>query len=86
MYYLVLPSLQARQRLIAHLMSADILSVFHYVPLHASKMGREYGGKPGDCPVAEDLSERLLRLPFHTSLDEATQERVVGSVVRFSGF
>ena len=50
MFYLILPSLRQRQALIAHLKSRGILGVFHYLPLHISKMGRRFGGKPGDCP------------------------------------
>ncbi|WP_293046495.1 DegT/DnrJ/EryC1/StrS family aminotransferase [Moorena sp. SIO1F2] len=34
-----------------------IYSVFHYLPLHLSDMGREFGGKEGDCLVTEDVSD-----------------------------
>src|SRR5262249_44987612 len=47
MYYLLLPSLQARQSLIALLKRQGIASVFHYLPLHLSTMGRQFGGKEG---------------------------------------
>jgi ABC-type dipeptide/oligopeptide/nickel transport system permease subunit len=64
LFYLITASLGQRTRLIAHLKEHGILAVFHYLPLHLSEMGRRLGGKPGDCPVTEDLSDRLLRLPF----------------------
>ena len=48
MYYLLLPSLDARTRLIAHLKAHGILSVFHYLPLHLSPMGVRFGGRAGD--------------------------------------
>ncbi len=83
MYYLLLPSLAMRTALIDHLKQRGILSVFHYLPLHLSTMGRKLGGKPGDCPVAEDVSDRLLRLPFYNSLTDADQERVVAAVLEF---
>ena len=67
MFYLLLPSLKVRSALIAHLKEHGILSVFHYLPLHLSTMGQGYGGKVGDCPVTEDLADRLLRLPFTTT-------------------
>ena len=70
MFYLVLPSLEARQALIAYLNVRDIHSVFHYLPLHLSSMGRKFGGKIGDCPVTEKISDRLLRLPFYNDLTE----------------
>ena len=83
MFYLLLPSLDARQRLIAHLKARGILAVFHYLPLHLSEYGRRWGGRPGDCPVTEDLSDRLLRLPFFNVLDEASQSRVIETVLAF---
>jgi len=84
MYYLVLPSLDARQRMIAQLKANGILSVFHYQPLHLSEMGQRFGGKLGDCPVTEQVSDRLLRLPFYTGLQEADQCRVIDSILAFT--
>lgn len=83
MYYVVAPDLAKRQSLIAHLKSRGIASAFHYLPLHLSAMGRRLGGKPGDCPVTEDLSERLLRLPFYFSLTEEDQDSVIGALKEF---
>ncbi len=83
MFYLLLPSLDIRQALIAHLKSQNILAVFHYLPLHLSDMGRRYGGKQGDCPITEDVSDRLLRLPFYNSLTDDDQACVVGAVREF---
>jgi len=83
MFQLVLPSLDARQRLIGRLKDRSILAVFHYVPLHLSPMGQRFGGRQGMCPVAEDLSDRLLRLPFYNDLDEDAQDRVIEAVLAF---
>jgi len=83
MYYLLLPSLQARMALIAHLKARDILAVFHYLPLHLSDMGRRFGGREGDCPVTEQVSDCLLRLPFFNTMTEAEQTRVVEAVRDF---
>lgn len=83
MFYLLLPSLEYRQALIAHLKSCGILSVFHYLPLHLSDMGRQFGGQVGDCPVTEDVSDRLLRLPFYNDLTEADQAKVVTVIREF---
>jgi Predicted pyridoxal phosphate-dependent enzyme apparently involved in regulation of cell wall biogenesis len=62
----------------------EINSVFHYLPLHLSSMGRRFGGKEGDCPVTEEISDRLLRLPFYNDLTEADQARVVAAVKDFN--
>ena len=83
MFYLLLPSLDYRQALIDHLKSQSILAVFHYLPLHTSEMGRSFGGRAGDCPVTEDASDRLLRLPFYNSLTDADQSRVAEAIHNF---
>lgn len=83
MFYLMLPSLESRQALIQHLKQREILAVFHYQPLHLSEMGRRFGGLPGQCPVAEDRADRLLRLPFFYDLTEADQGRVIEGVLSF---
>jgi dTDP-4-amino-4,6-dideoxygalactose transaminase len=85
MFYLVLPSLEFRQSLISHLKAQGILSVFHYVPLHSSEMGRKWAARETRCPVTEDVSVRLLRLPFYNDLTEAEQVRVVAAVTSFRG-
>jgi dTDP-4-amino-4,6-dideoxygalactose transaminase len=46
-------------------------------------MGRRFGGRAGDCPVTESISERLLRLPFYNGLDAADQMRVIEAVASF---
>lgn len=80
MYYILLPSLEIRQALIEKLKARRILAVFHYLPLHLSDMGRKYGGRAGDCPVTEDLSDRLLRLPFYNSLNDEEQATVINAL------
>jgi dTDP-4-amino-4,6-dideoxygalactose transaminase len=80
MFYLLLPDLDARTRLISHLKGHGILSVFHYQPLHLSAMGQRFGGKPGDCPVTEDVSDRLLRLPFYNDLTLDDQNGIIDAI------
>jgi dTDP-4-amino-4,6-dideoxygalactose transaminase len=84
MFYLLVSSLAERQALIAHLSACEINSVFHYLPLHLSSMGRGFAGKEGDCPVTEDVSDRLLRLPFYNELTEVDQTRVVAALKDFN--
>jgi dTDP-4-amino-4,6-dideoxygalactose transaminase len=82
-FYLMMPSLEIRQALIAHLKEREILAVFHYLPLHLSTMGRQFGGRPGDCPVTERVSDQLLRLPLFSDLTEEDQERVIEGIQSF---
>jgi len=83
MFYVIMPSLESRQALIAHLRGSGILGVFHYLPLHLSPMGLRFGGRQGDCPVTEDLSDRLLRLPFFTGMSSSEQSQVIEAVSAF---
>jgi dTDP-4-amino-4,6-dideoxygalactose transaminase len=84
MFYVILPSLQHREALISHLRAHGILSVFHYVPLHLSRMGQKAAAVKADCPITEDLSSRLLRLPFYNDLTEFEQDEVVSALTGFS--
>ena len=83
MYYMLLPSLKIRTALINHLKRRGILSVFHYLPLHLSDMGRQFGGQVGECPVTEDVADRLLRLPFFHSLTREEQDEVLAALLSF---
>lgn len=86
MYYLIMPSLASRTALIDHLKRRSILSVFHYLPLHLSDMGLQFDGKAGDCPVTEDIADRLLRLPFYHALTRAEQDEVLAGLFAFEAW
>jgi len=83
MYYLLLPSLETRAALIQHLKKRGILAVFHYLPLHLSEYALRWGRKRDHCPVSEDVSDRLLRLPFFNALGEEQQGNVIEAVRSF---
>jgi dTDP-4-amino-4,6-dideoxygalactose transaminase len=79
MFYMLMPSPADRDGLIAHLRERGIISVFHYVPLHLSPMGRRWA-VAGCCPVTERVSACLVRLPFYAELTPDVQERVIQAV------
>src|ERR1700736_1291718 len=83
LFSVVMKTGDERNRLIEHLRQAGVQSVFHYVPLHLSQMGRSFGSKAGDCPVSESVSERLLRLPFYNGLTNEELKHVVGAIEKF---
>ena len=84
LFYLLLPSAADRTRFIEHLADRGVHAVFHYIPLNLSSMGRELGGVPGQCPVAENASARLVRLPFFTGLSETNQAYTIEMIEEFS--
>jgi dTDP-4-amino-4,6-dideoxygalactose transaminase len=83
MFFVRMPSLQARTALTAALRTKNIQPAFHYVPLHTSEMGGRFGGTAGQCPVAEHAADCLLRLPFYTAMTSLDQERVIEAVRDF---
>ncbi|MHB8865273.1 MAG: dTDP-4-amino-4,6-dideoxygalactose transaminase [Pirellulaceae bacterium] len=83
LFYLLLENRARRDALIEHLRSRSIQAVFHYMPLHASTMGRQYGYRAGDCPITEDISDRLVRLPMYYDMSGSQQQRVVDGVIDF---
>ncbi len=84
MFYLLMPNLEVRQNFISYLRNRGIYSVFHYLPLHISDMGRKFGGREGDLPVTESISDQLVRLPFHNGLTGSEQEQVIDAILSFS--
>jgi dTDP-4-amino-4,6-dideoxygalactose transaminase len=83
MFHILLNDAKTRDGLMAHLKRDGISAVFHYVPLHSSVMGRKYGSESGNLLVTEDLSARLLRLPFYADITKDDQARVVRSISEF---
>ncbi|MBI1862342.1 MAG: DegT/DnrJ/EryC1/StrS family aminotransferase, partial [Deltaproteobacteria bacterium] len=80
MFYVLMPSPDARAGMIESLKARGIQAVFHYLPLHLSEMGKRWGGKVGDCPVTEQVSDCVVRLPFFNAMTESEQGEVIDAV------
>jgi dTDP-4-amino-4,6-dideoxygalactose transaminase len=74
MYYLLLPSLEARTLFIDKLRQQGVGAVFHYVPLHSSPAGRRYGRAVGYMDVTDAISDRLVRMPLWVGLEESLEQ------------
>jgi dTDP-4-amino-4,6-dideoxygalactose transaminase len=81
MYYVLLPDAEVRNRVLHRLQDRGVHATFHYVPLHSSPGGERFAARPTECPVTDDVSGRLLRLPFFTNLTADDAERVVTELV-----
>ena len=82
-YHLRFKAGEMRDRFIAHLAEHQIAAVFHYQPLHLSKIGRQMGGAVGDCPITEHAGDCLVRLPLFNTLTTEEQSRVVQAIQSF---
>lgn len=80
MFYLLFPDQALRDKALAGMGARGVKPTFHYVPLHSSDAGRRFADVPGECPVSEDVSGRLLRLPFFNNLTAEQADRVVGAL------
>ncbi len=76
LFALLLPDLATRSAFIDELADVGVAAAFHYVPLHSSVAGRRVGTAPLGCPVADELSDRLVRLPLFSDITPAEYERV----------
>lgn len=85
MFYILLADYRTRTALIEHLNTKGILAVFHYIPLHTSPVGESMGFRRGMLPITEELSERLLRLPFYFELSDDKVRLVVKEIFSFFG-
>ena len=82
MYYLLLPNKLIRDSLILELQKNGIQSVFHYIPLHNSPGGKKYGRAHGNFAITNDLSQRLLRLPFSAGLQHQS-DAIINNIISF---
>jgi len=79
-YYLLLNSEQERNACLAQLNDAGINAVFHYIPLHSSPAGQQYGRVASSMKRTHDLSRRLLRLPIWAGLPQQQHHQIINAV------
>ncbi|MBM2840752.1 MAG: dTDP-4-amino-4,6-dideoxygalactose transaminase [Bacteroidetes bacterium] len=82
-FYVLMKDEETRNKGLTFFKDHNVGATFHYLPLHLAPVGRRLGGKPGDLPVTESVSGRLLRLPIYPALTEAEQEHVVETMNAF---
>lgn len=83
LFFLRLRDEAERSAFINHMKAADILTVFHYIPLHSSPAGRQFGRFVGDDRHTTRESERLVRLPLFYNLSDADQHTVIHTALSF---
>ncbi|HEX7065745.1 MAG TPA: dTDP-4-amino-4,6-dideoxygalactose transaminase [Bacillales bacterium] len=83
MFYIKAGSLRERTALIDYLKRQGIMAVFHYVPLHSSPAGRQFGRFHGEDRFTTIESERLLRLPMYYGLAAADIEYITDQIRSF---
>ena len=83
MFYIKVKDLNERTLLIEYLKQKGILAVFHYVPLHSSPAGQNFGRFHGKDNFTTKESERLLRLPIYFGIKDEEIQEVINSIKEF---
>lgn len=83
MFYIKTANEQTRQQLIDFLKEKQIIAVSHYVPLHSSHAGRQFGKFVGEDFYTTRESERLVRLPIYYDIKAEDVDYVVSCVKEF---
>lgn len=69
-----------RDKVIRGLRTYGIEASFHYLPLHASAMGKKLKYKIGDLPVTEEVSATLIRLPIYPKLKKSEIDYITAAL------
>ena len=85
MFYILLPCIDERSKLIAHLKQSKVMAVFHYLSLHKSSYYNKLsvGENIPSLPFTDDYSDRLLRLPLYYELDDKEIEYIINLIRSF---
>lgn len=83
MFYIKLRDIADRSDLIAFMKEAEILAVFHYIPLHACPAGEQFGRFHGEDRFTTQESERLVRLPMFYNLAAVNQRTIITTLLSY---
>ncbi|HHR6079508.1 dTDP-4-amino-4,6-dideoxygalactose transaminase [Providencia sp. wls1943] len=83
MFYIKLKDVEERTEFNEYMKSHGILTVFHYVPLHTSPAGMEFGYFHGEDKYTSVESDRLVRLPMFYNMTDDEQQVVIERIKAF---
>jgi dTDP-4-amino-4,6-dideoxygalactose transaminase len=84
LYYVLMKDERTRNDALTYFKDHGVGTTFHYLPLHLAPVGRDMlGCRPGEFPVTESVSTRLLRLPIYPDLTEEEQQYVIETMHTF---
>ncbi|MGL4600229.1 MAG: DegT/DnrJ/EryC1/StrS family aminotransferase, partial [Plesiomonas sp.] len=83
MFYIKMRDIDDRSAFISFMKEAEIMTVFHYIPLHACPAGEKFGQFHGQDQFTTAESERLVRLPLFYNMDDLTQRTVIQTLLNF---
>lgn len=85
MYYVLFENLEKRTQFIDYMKQNEILTVFHYIPLHSSPAGKKYCRTFAGMEVTDRISDTLVRLPMFYELDDEKLNKIFATVKKYMG-
>lgn len=80
MFYLIMNSIEQRDKILNKLKDNGILAVFHYLSLHKSPYYfKKHDGR--DLPQSDHFSDCLIRLPLFYDLDDLEINKIVNCLI-----
>lgn len=83
MFYIKLRDVEDRTSFISYLKEAEIMAVFHYIPLHACPAGEKFGVFHGEDRYTSKESDRLVRLPLFFNMTDINQRTVINTILSY---
>ena len=70
MFYIKVKDINERTAIQEYMKENNIVTTFHYIPLHSAPAGLKFGIFYGEDECTTRESERLLRLPLYYNIEE----------------
>lgn len=83
MFYILFNDLETRTKFISFMREKEIMTPFHYIPLHSAPAGQKFGRVATTMNVTNLVSDTLVRLPLYFDLTNDDQERVINTACEF---
>lgn len=83
MFYIKVKDSSQRSRFLKYTKENNILTVFHYIPLHSSPAGLKFGSFSGIDDNTSIESGRLVRIPLYYNMENQEQDEVIEVIKSF---
>jgi dTDP-4-amino-4,6-dideoxygalactose transaminase len=84
LYSILLKTPEKRTELQEYLLANNIYTKIYFYPIHLKSYYRnEFGYKEGNFPITENVSKRLLSLPFSLRFTDKDQDYIINKIKNF---
>jgi dTDP-4-amino-4,6-dideoxygalactose transaminase len=83
MFYIRFNRIDIRDKFIAYMKENNIMTPFHYIPLHSAPAGVKFGRFVGDMKNTDNISSTIVRLPIYFDLTDEELLYIIDKVRQF---